>query len=668
MKKIYLLAAGIFALNECVSAAPGDTTIVQAHNNTELSWYNNYDQLVTFPNGSLSYQKIVMEFEMGKYNCGGNYNPANPGEGAGQTGWCADWDYDVHVIACKANGDTIKLGELITPYANTQFPRFPWSWKHSYMFDVTDYYPILTDDITLRIFYSGYSGGFTGSIKFHFVEGIPPRNVVKVSDLWHGSFKYGDTTDKIEDRITPVTETFPANAVSAETKVIITGHGGDNTQNCAEFCAKWYQFLVNGGSIVQHTIWRDDCGANQVYPQSGTWPIDRANWCPGDQVRPIIHKMPSSITPGQNFDVHMAFQPYISGNNSASYKMAATMFYYGAFNHAIDAAVEDIISPTNNIAYIKNNPICGSPEIKIKNYGGSTITSVKIEYGIDGGAISSYTWNGTLASLEETIVNLPELSAIREVTGNNNKFIVSIKEVNGGADENIHNNTMRSTFTGTPIWNGGAFVLNVKKSSTAPFGGGANNFSWKIYDYNNSYFPLEQNSNNMSNGAETNDTLRMGDGCYKLVVETPKGYGLTFFSYITTRGFVRMIDVATGNRLAMEDADLGASGLEGNFGDGFVHYFRVANSTNSVKDNNKLKFELEVYPNPASNILNVAVYGNIAEKASVKLVNLVGQTVYTQETTEKQLNINTTHLVPGLYTLYYQTGDVKKVEKVIISK
>jgi hypothetical protein len=365
MKKIYTTAIMLFGMLGSVNAGVGDTTIVQANNLSELSWFGNYDAPAAFPDGSVSYRKVIMEFTLGKYACPG-YDPSNPGEGPNQTGWCADWDYDVHLIACSPAGDTVELGRMITPYANSNFPRTPAAWNHAYVFDVTDYYPLLKNDMTMRIFYSGYSGGFTGSVKFYFIEGTPARNVVGLTSLWQGGYNYGHSSGPIDNEVTAKTLTMPGSAQSAAMKVIITGHGGDNAQNCAEFCKKWYQFKVNGNMVEQKDIWRDNCGSNFLYPQSGTWIHDRGNWCPGDLVHENIHNVPSTVTAGSTFTADLDFQSYTSAENEASYKIAATMFYYGAFNHTTDAGLEEIISPNNLETYYRSNPVCGEPVVKVK--------------------------------------------------------------------------------------------------------------------------------------------------------------------------------------------------------------------------------------------------------------------------------------------------------------
>src|SRR5436853_6058456 len=91
----------------------------------------------------------------------------------------------------NTNEYTLELGRFITPYANALSPRTPWSAVQRYVYDVTDYASVLHGQATIRISYSGYSGGFTGNVKFAFIEGVPDRDVVAIGRMWHGSFGYG---------------------------------------------------------------------------------------------------------------------------------------------------------------------------------------------------------------------------------------------------------------------------------------------------------------------------------------------------------------------------------------------------------------------------------------------------------------------------------------------
>jgi len=226
-----LLFAGAFQ----AIAAPGDTTWVQA-NNRRLdngNGYGSYDTLVHFPSGTATYRKIFMVFTLGEYAC-----PAG-------TQYCHQWDYTVTNFLMNPAGDTLELSRLITPYANTGVPRFPSTWSKDYVFDVTDYASLLKGSLSsIRIFYSGYSAGFSANIRFAFVEGVPERSVVGLTKLWEGSYQYGNAGDPIDNHITSKARTAPAGTQAAEMKFTITGHGSDNL-GCCEFASHNYSVKVN---------------------------------------------------------------------------------------------------------------------------------------------------------------------------------------------------------------------------------------------------------------------------------------------------------------------------------------------------------------------------------------------------------------------------------------
>ena len=135
----------VLCINARSQAAVGDTTWVGA-NNTQMPWFGSYDSTVVFPAQGKSYRAIYMIFTLGKYLC-----PGSPT-------YCGDWDYTVLNYLITPGGQSYELGRFITPYANANAPRTPWTWQQRYVYDVTDFAPLLHDTAKIRIFYSGYSG------------------------------------------------------------------------------------------------------------------------------------------------------------------------------------------------------------------------------------------------------------------------------------------------------------------------------------------------------------------------------------------------------------------------------------------------------------------------------------------------------------------------------
>jgi hypothetical protein len=84
-----------------------------------------------------------------------------------------------------------------------------------------------------------------------------------------------------------------------------------------------------------------------------------------------------------------------------------------------------------------------TPNVTLKNWGANTLTAVTMQYKIDGGAVQSYTWTGSLASLVTTTVTLPSMTT----TAGSHTFSVNSASPNGGADGNNANDASSSTFT-----------------------------------------------------------------------------------------------------------------------------------------------------------------------------------------------------------------------------
>lgn len=628
--KLLLFATVIcFGLSKSY-AAPGDTTWVQAHDNVWLDWYNNFDTTITFPDGSESYRRIYMVFTLGKYVC-----PGSPT-------YCSDWDYTVQNFLMTPGGDTIELGRLITPYAKG--PAMPASWKRDYVFDVTDYYPLLKNENSLRIHYSGYSGGFTANIRFAFVEGQRDRDVKGITNLWMGSWAYGKASDPINNHLPVYSATVPAGTVSEALHLNLTGHGADPNY-CSEFCSKYYRFYHNGAMVAQHDIWRDDCGVNELYPQSGTWIYDRANWCPGNLVKTLIHQVP--VTAGATDSVRLSFQDYTS-DGSASYTVSALLLYYGAWNKTKDASLEAIVAPTNDKTFFRENNSCAQPIVRVRNTGANTLTQMKITYGLTGGAMETYVWNGTLPSGELTEIQMPSFAALMSASGTNT-FEAAITEVNGAAgDDEAQNNSLTSTITAPATWKT-ELVVTLKTNSATD--GGFSETSWRIVDADDN---VVVERSNLNPGTVYTDTISLPTNCYRLEVYDAGCDGLNWWANSGSVGAGSINVKPLGSLLPyMMDHY-----FSGDFGCEFRQYFKTADPA-GVGAVNATEIGAEVYPNPANNQLTISLYGIQQPTGEIWIMDATGRRVL--QTTVQQSNtyLNVSQLSGGVYLMLYQSKDGK---------
>ena len=349
MKRLHntiFLLTFFLAAHLSVWASPNDTTTVLVHQDVDMTWYGNYDRQAVFPDGSVQYRKILMTYTMGCSSTG-----------------CSDWDYTTQIHLRRPTGkldsnitnidtlstmpliidttwnvyeviENMELGRVITPYggymANGQ-NGYSNNWKHRYVFDVTDYVHLLKDTVDIRAFYSGWSNGFSVSLRFDFIEGTPPRHILSNQNIYKGSKGYSNSSNFESTFFYPKDVTAPNNAVSARIFSTITGHGFDNNVNCAEFCPRSYTVKMNGTQVGNSTVWNDECGTNPIYPQGGTWVYDRAGWCPGG--KGDIHTFETDIfTTGTN-SIDFDMQNYTwSGSQQPSYTVDAHIVFYDSMN------------------------------------------------------------------------------------------------------------------------------------------------------------------------------------------------------------------------------------------------------------------------------------------------------------------------------------------------
>lgn len=648
MKKLFLLFSILFLSSAELLAAPGDTTWVTVFENRKIDHYGNFDTTAALPSPGTRYRKIRMHYILGRYNC-----PSG-------SQYCGSWDYTTLVYARPQNADTVELARIITPYATD------WniSRKHDYVVDVTDYAPILHGNLDMQYQYEGYSWGFTLTLKIEYIEGIPPRDAVAAENVYDGYFAYGKTDDPIENHLIPRNFQYNAPATNAFLKNIISGHGSDNT-GCGEFCSKYYQQKINGSLLEQKQLWKSDCGSNNVYPQTGTWIFDRANWCPGEEVYPIYHDLDAVTQAGTPFEVNMDFEPYTSPNqsNAGGYNVVSQLISYKAPNHALDASIEDVIAPTNDPNYARSNAICSNPVIKVKNVGTTPLTSLNIEYKIDGGSPLTYNWTGNLAFLEEEIIDLgshPEL-----FSGNqSNRFIVNLTSINGQAsDENTFNNTYKSTFVHVKSYPNRFRMYFKTNKAGLPSNQQVNETSWKITDASGTVVYSRENN---ANDSLYIDTLDLPSGCYTFEMADAGCDGISWWYYQ-----YYSVNPGTGQaRFIKENSQSVWKNFNGDFGCGIKENFTVGYVLD-VEELDKSEQNFELYPNPASGNIQLVFDNQIAKGLDYQISDITGKIVKSDNFKKKHSSVylvETSDFKDGIYFIRCRFDNGTSVsQKFVIS-
>lgn len=644
--KFFLLILSIIfttAFNYSLSA-PGDTTRITIFDKAEINAYGSISATATLPAATESFHKIRLLYKLGRRSC--------PGEQ-----WCGSWDYTTSVYAKNAASDmdSLELMRVITPYATD----WPITRTHTYVEEVTDYSSILHDDVDFTYFYEGYSWGFTLTLTLEMIEGEAPRKAVDVKNIYDGHYQYGNNSNPIENHLIEKSFAYNGPATTAVIKNLITGHGMDNT-GCSEFCSKWYRQKVNGSQIKQVQLWKNDCGLNHVSPQTGTWVYDRANWCPGEWVRPIYHDLSEYTTAGEDFTVDMDMQPYTAGSADVppNYYITSQLFTYEDPTYQLDAAIVDILSPTNNENYARYNPACSNPIIKIRNEGAENLTSVRIAYKVENGVTYYHDWEGNLGLMEEEIVQLN--GGFSFITSSpSNTFIAEIIRINGQtSDEVAWNNSFRSTFEPVASYPE-TFRIGVKTNHDYILGGKSET-TWRIIDENGEI--VMERSNNDPNTTYY-DTVSLETGCYTFIMDDAGCDGISWWANSAGgNGIIKFFEAESNATLET---------LSGDFGCQLVHNFTIG-GTMGVEEADKNDSGVILFPNPAKNTLTLQ-FESVVNNINYQIYDPKGSVLLKQNnisTDNNSLVINTQSLGNGMYFIKGIDSDKKGkfVKKFFIQK
>lgn len=535
--------------------------------------------------------------------------------------------------------DPFELMRLITPYASDKDDK----WNYVYWADITDFSSILHDSAEIRSFYSGYSDGFAVTLDFIFIEGTPAREAYKIENLWNASYTFGSTTNPINNAIVAKNILLDSSASSFKLRFTPTGHGSDQGENCAEFCPKFYYVKLDNNTVYSQQIWNDQCGENALYPQTGTWIYNRANWCPGAYVPAYEIELNKYRSGKNNFNLDIDFEDYTAVNpSSTSYTLSSQLVSYKNIVYATDAALEEIVSPNNGLAYTRQNPSCNNAIFKVRNMGSDTIRNITFTYTIENSTPVNYTWYGKIGFSELTTITMPYVNWQGAKT--NAVFKLSITLVNGKADEVTFNNS-RSTLFNLPV----QFPLTIIVETYTNKKPEENklkivNTEGKVI-INRSY-TLPQ--------TWYRDTLVLGYGCYNLVFSDEANDGISWWanSGSVGTGVFRITRPSPYGVLRTFAGDFGSS-LRFNF---------MAGSPLSVEESD-FSQQVNIYPNPGSDQLTVSINDLGSTQKQISIYNIQGQLVKSTQTFDLETKIQTQDLPSSVYFIVIENADKKLVKK-----
>ena len=482
----------LFYILQTIYAYESDTIsikVIDFSTPSPTGWNAQYKTKVTFPYEN-QWAKILM---VQKLKCDSLT--------AGDQYPCGEWDYIWNTFIYIPNGDSIiqyNISSFVTPYGKRLEMGGEKGWE--WIYDISEYSPILKGTIDLEV---GNNQELL-DLEFKFIKGTPPQNIISIENIYpYGEYKYEHLAN--DSVLNQVSINLNKNAKAYKIKSIISGHGHSGPYNCCEWDSKTHTWYINGYELFRWNVWTD-CGNNPLYPQGGTWPFNRAGWCPGTIVDEYEFELTPFVIPGDTIILNYGIENYYNnGEKDGTFRMNHQLITLGPPNFKYDAELIDIISPSNQDRYSRINPICNNPQIIIKNSGEFNLKSLNIEFGFKDYKKTYFSWYGNLLFAEKDTLTLPMLNWNNFI--NNHEFIVKIYQPNRKEDENKQNNIMRS-YAKSPQIMPSNFILKIHTNNMNR----AQENSFTISDNNGEIYYYE---NNFSDDQDYSYNIQLDSGCYQ---------------------------------------------------------------------------------------------------------------------------------------------------------
>jgi hypothetical protein len=344
-----------------------------------------------------------------------------------------------------------------------------------------------------------------------------------------------------------------------------------------------------------------------------------------------------SMDPGWNLD-NCEFVAFIQDNSSKEILQATKV------------SVLDIVPLTTNNAAIQNMDMvpvtnCAgevAPLVTIANQGAQSLTSLNINYVVNGEASETFAWSGDLGFQATEEVQLPPLSFDIQ---DENDLTVYVTDPNGNDDEDTSNDTTATAFTSAAQVVPDVFLFIKLDDNPGEITWNCENSDGQILYSGGPY---------STPNAFIKDTLVITeDGCYSFTIYDEGGDGLT------GAGFYRLTGGAGTEIIFNTD-------FEGS--DEIVEFSLLGTDIETVSTESSFN----IFPNPFEDFTNVNFTLNSTENVELNLYDITGKVIYNIKSGEMNagshsIKIDAGDLKPGIYFVSLKIGDKLLSKKVSIN-
>ncbi|MDZ4846466.1 MAG: Omp28-related outer membrane protein [Chitinophagales bacterium] len=306
-------------------------------------------------------------------------------------------------------------------------------------------------------------------------------------------------------------------------------------------------------------------------------------------------------------------------------------------------------------ATVENEKVCGfttAPIVTIKNFGSQSLTSLNIDYSINGSPVKTKNWTGDIAPIGQVEVALDAINYFPEAT---NTITITTSMPNGNADANTSDDILLSDFaTAADASNTVTMALQLDNYGSE--------ITWELLNSNQTQlYSGGPYSNSSAQVISSTFNLTSGD-CYEFKIYDSYGDGLINGAGLTLVDDQNLTIIA--NYKAYGGAGkvvFGVDVAQPDSSDVFTGIFSPAGVAGGIA----------VFPNPTKGKINVNLDFSNELVSSVYLTDMLGKRVKTIGQNEINaggtLQISMADLTPGIYFLNAESGAKKYTEKILVS-
>jgi len=283
--------------------------------------------------------------------------------------------------------------------------------------------------------------------------------------------------------------------------------------------------------------------------------------------------------------------------------------------------------------------VCGGGVLRLNLYNRGTVnlTSAVISYTFSGGTTQTYSWTGNLAQDKFSLISIPVDASVAT-----SSVTTTITSVNGGVDQRVSNNvsvgvynqpSVPEYFNTTSV----AFTLQRDYFGSETKWTLKNSVGQVLYSggpYADSTTPVLPTI--------INQTWTLPLGCYTFTISDAYGDGLD-------SSIGAYVNLATSSgQVIYNESDL-------------IGSYSTKSFTTQVLATNEVKQEIfGIYPNPATDVLNIT---KVSNKAKYEIHNAVGQIVKAGDINNSQVRV--AELVKGTYIITIKDKNISNSIKFI---